>query len=204
MENLKIETRANVKFLVKLGWGKKSIIEALGKVYGDDAPSSKTIYRWIQQFANGREDIEDGHRSGRPSTSTNDDQVAAVADLVEEDHRISVKTIAKTLEISIGSVETFLRDRLNLSKLSARWVPKALRDDQRAQRAKAAIQFLNRFDDDRDNFFSRLVTGDETWIYQYDPESNNGSLKGQMAQSNSNRKGQQRRSWRRFFGIRKE
>ena len=33
------------------------------------------------------------------------------------------------------------------------------------------MAFLNRIDADPDNFYTRLVTGDKTWIYQYDPES---------------------------------
>lgn len=175
MENSKLEVRANVKFLTKLGWEKKEIIKAVDKVYGDDAPSSRTIYRWIAQFADGREAIEDDDRSGRPSTSTNDKKVDEVRELLEEDRRISVKVIAKTLNISVGSVETILKDRLGLSKLSARWVPKMLRVEQKAQRADCALQFLQRFDDNPNDFLDRIVTGDETWIYQFDPENKNQS-----------------------------
>ena len=73
--------------------------------------------------------------------------------------------------VSIGSVEEILHDHLGLSKLSVCWVPKVLRDDQKVTRADCAIRFLNQFDADPNEFISRLVTGDETWIYQYDPES---------------------------------
>ena len=44
MENLKFEVRARIKFLTKLGWNPNAIIEALGQVYGNRAPSKKTVY----------------------------------------------------------------------------------------------------------------------------------------------------------------
>lgn len=167
----KSELRVNVKFLVKLGWGKQQIIDAITKVYGDDFVSSRTIYRWIARFENGREDVQDDHRSGRPSTSVNEQNVDAVHLLVEEDRRITLDEIAMTLDISHGSVEEILHDHLHLSKLSARWVPKALREDHKIQRADCAVHFLNLFDANPAEFLDRFVTGDETWIYQYDPET---------------------------------
>jgi len=125
---------------------KKSIIESIQKVYGDDAPSPQTICRWISKFEAGRDEVEDDPHSGRPSSSTNDEKIIAVRELVEEDRRISVQAIAEALEISVGSVETILHDHLGLSKLSVRRVPKALRDEQKARRAECAIDFLNRFE----------------------------------------------------------
>lgn len=171
MENSRFEVRANVKFLAKLGWETTAIIEALQKVYKDDAPKKTTVYEWVKRFKEGREDLKDDDRSGRPSTSITDEKVAAVLAIVEEDRRVSVEMIATCLDISYGSAQAILTDRLGLSKLSARWVPKALRDENKIQRADHAIEFLNRLDADSESFYRRLVTGDETWIYQYDPEN---------------------------------
>ena len=39
----------------------------LNSVFGDNAPSDATIYRWIAEFQRGRKSTEDDeHRSGRP------------------------------------------------------------------------------------------------------------------------------------------
>jgi histone-lysine N-methyltransferase SETMAR len=171
MENLQFEVRANIKFLTKLGWESTKIIESLQVVYGESAPKQSTVYKWMKRFQGGQEALGDEDRSGRPSSSTSEENVIAVESLLAEDRRISVREIAHTLDISIGSAQSILTDRLKLSKLSARWVPKALRDEHRSQRAEQAIAFLNRLDADAEEFYDRLVTGDETWIYQYDPES---------------------------------
>ena len=55
-----------------------------------------------------------------------------VRDLVYSDRRIKVEEIAQALGISHGSVSTILHDRLGMRKLTARWVPKSLSDEQMA------------------------------------------------------------------------
>ena len=44
-------------------------------------------------------------------------------------------------------------------------------EDHEQQRAGFATGLLIRMDTDSENFFRRIVTGDEVWIYQYDPET---------------------------------
>ena len=44
--------------------------------------------------------------------------------------RIKVEEIANAVYISHGSVSTTLHDRLGMHKLTARWVPKSLSDEQ--------------------------------------------------------------------------
>ena len=58
-----------------------------------------------------------------------------VRDLVYFDRRIQVEEIAQALDISHGSVSTILPDRLGMRKLTARWVPESLSDEQMATRA---------------------------------------------------------------------
>ena len=73
-----------------------------------------------------------------------------------------MKEIANALHISHGSVSTTLHDRLGMHKLTARWVPKSLSDEQMATRASVYSTLLKRFRSKEDDFLSRLVTVDET------------------------------------------
>lgn len=171
MESVRLEMRVNVKFLGKLGWKPAAIIEALQAVYENNALPDSTIYRWIQEFKEGRESAKDLQRSGRPRTSITEDHVAAVQTAVEKNRRVTIDAIAEEVGISHGSVHAILTDNLGLSKLSARWVPRQLRPEHKSQRIECALNLLNHLNDDPENFYRRLVTGDETWIYQYDPES---------------------------------
>ena len=58
-----------------------------------------------------------------------------VRDLVYSDRRVKVEEIANALHISHGSVSTILHDRLGMRKLTARWVPKSLRDEENGKQS---------------------------------------------------------------------
>ena len=122
------------------------VIEALTNVYRDSAPKKTAVYKWIQRFKENRADCQDDSRSGRPSTSRSEENVAAVQSLLEEDRRITIDYISSTIGISRGSVNSILTENLGLSKLSSRWVPKALRQEQMDQRADASVMLLNRME----------------------------------------------------------
>ena len=79
--------------------------------------------------------------------------------------------IANALHISHGSVSTTLHDRLGMHKLTSRWVPKSLSDEQMAIRASVYSALLKRFRSKEDDSRSRLVTVNETWVHYYEPEN---------------------------------
>lgn len=53
--------------------------------------------------------------------------------IVMENRRITADEIANTLDISFGSPYSILQNRLNFSKVSARWVPNELSAHHKAQ-----------------------------------------------------------------------
>ena len=58
-----------------------------------------------------------------------------------------------------------------MSKVSARWVPRLLSDEQKATRVECSTEFLNRYKMKGDQFFDNIITKDECWIWEYDPET---------------------------------
>ncbi|XP_068243941.1 protein GVQW3-like [Palaemon carinicauda] len=161
----------NIKFLVKLGWKGTEIIQALQNVYGDHAPKKTCIFKWIERFRDGREAVEDDEGCGRPTTSKTLENVDALRSLVEEDRRLTVYQIAQIMIILVGSAHSILHADLGLGKLSARWAPKTLQPDQLNLRSELITEILTKIEANEDNFFSRIITCDETWVYQYDPET---------------------------------
>ena len=81
----------------------------LTKAYGESAISEIWVYEWYKRFQDGREDVEDDERPGRPSTSTTDENVVRVKDMVMNDRRITIREVADDVGIPIGSChEIFL------------------------------------------------------------------------------------------------
>ena len=57
-----------------------------------------------------------------------------------------------------------------MRKLTARWVPKSLSNEQMATRASVCSALLKRFKS-KDDFLLHLVTVDETWDHYYEPKN---------------------------------
>ena len=138
-------------------------------VYGSSAPSYAQVKFWVGEFKRSRTSLEDETRSGRPSDATDEEMCNKVRDLVYSDRRIKVEETANALHISHGSVS--LHDRLGMHKLTAHWVPKSLSDEQMATRASVYNTLLKRLSSKEDDFLTRLVTVDETWVHYYEPEN---------------------------------
>ena len=167
----KFEYRAVIRYLYLKGKTGQEIHCELTNVYGSSAPSYAQVKFWVGEFKRSRTSLEDETRSGRPSDATDEEMCNKVRDLVYSDRRIKVEEIANALHISHGSVSTTLHDRLGMHKLTARWVPKSLSDEQMATRASVYSALLKRFRSKEDDFLSRLVTVDETWVHYYETEN---------------------------------
>ena len=53
---------------------------------------------------------------------------------------------------------------------SAKFIPKLLSDEQKQHRLQVAQEMNNRSENDLD-VWNRIITGDESWVYGYDPET---------------------------------
>ena len=61
-------------------------------------------------------------------------------------------------------------------KVSAKWVPRNLSVQDRGHRVESSWELLAIYIENPDNFHARLVTGDETWIHHWDPDTKQESM----------------------------
>jgi [histone H3]-lysine36 N-dimethyltransferase SETMAR len=166
----KVEQRVCIKFCQRLGDTAALVYEKLRKVYGDDTMSQAQVYYWFKRFKDGREEVASDARTGRPTTSKSDENIAKVKAAVYSDRRITIREIAEDTGISFGSVQSILTENLGMRRVSAKFVPKLLSEDQKANRVSASTDLLQCTQND-ENFMKTIVTGDESWVYGYDPET---------------------------------
>jgi len=72
------EQRVCIKFRFKLGKTFTENFQMLQQAYGEDCLSRTQCHKWYQRFKSDRTSIEDDPKSGRPSTSMDDDHVEKV------------------------------------------------------------------------------------------------------------------------------
>ena len=77
-----LEQRYSIKFCVKPNKTCAETIRLLKEAYGDQSLSSAQVKRWHKSFKEGREDVEDEQRSGRPSTTKTNEDVNRVREFL--------------------------------------------------------------------------------------------------------------------------
>ena len=73
-----LEQWFNIKFLVKLGKNVPGIHQILQQVCGEYALKGRTVLKWVQHFREGRENPKHDAKSGRPSTSSGNENIDRV------------------------------------------------------------------------------------------------------------------------------
>ena len=183
---MSVEQRTNPKLLVRLGklflvhilpmaispW---TMVHILSEVYGQETMSRSRVFEWHKRFKEGREEVEDDARSGRPSSSRTEDNVERVRQKVREDRRMTVRMVAYELGINRETVWKIITEDLEMRKLCAKMVPKLLNNDQKDRRLQVCQDILGRLQT-QPNLLEKVITGDESWIFEYDPETKRQSL----------------------------
>ena len=73
--------------------------------------------------------------------------------------------------IHLSSVLKILREQLGLRKICTRWVPHLLTDKQKQSWVRLASQVIEKYDKCDPRCLEEIVTGDETWICHFQPDS---------------------------------
>ena len=107
------EVRAVIRFLTLKGLSSASILIELKGVYGEDVCSISTVKKWKKRFEEGRSDLDDDHRSGRPPKS---DMIKKVSDLLEDLPFKSCRAICHSLDIPKTTYLRILHDSFGLRK----------------------------------------------------------------------------------------
>ena len=131
--------------------------------------SYDTFKRWKNKFESGVESIKNAPKSGRPKFVSSKEIFSKIKEIIEGYVRFTVRDIARKVGISLSTVHLILKKQLKILKKFARWVPHLLTDEQNSQRVKMAKKLLQMFQTCDKKQFGNVVTGDENWVYYFEP-----------------------------------
>lgn len=161
-------SKENIRFYIKMRVAlhvpARDIYEELYTVHGDQAPCLRTVERWCQRFREGQEELDDDTRSGRPVTATTPENIEQVRLIINDDSRVTIKEIQEQTGLTYGTTQRIIKDHLQLTKITARYVPKELTDFQRNERVRICRENLRKFKDGTWRLCN-AVTGDESWFF---------------------------------------
>ena len=103
------------------------------------------------------------------ATTVTPEDVPRVESPIKKDPKMTYAEIQDIMKISSGSLTRILHDSLGVRKCCTRWVPHNLSEEKKPDRVDWCTHRLRKFDGGRSPRVWDIVTGDETWVYQYDP-----------------------------------
>jgi hypothetical protein len=186
------EQRVCVKFCFLLEKTAAETIVMLRQAFKDDAFGKSQVYKWFSRFKNGNMSIEDLPRPGRPSTSRNEENIEKVRQAINEDRRKAIEQVSGETNVSWSSCQRILTD-LRMRRVSAKFVPRLLTGEQKDSRVNVCRDLKEELRNDP-NLLTKILTGDESWCYAYDPEIKQASSQWKHSNSPRPKKARQVRS----------
>ena len=107
-----VEQRSAIKFCLRNEISVAEPFRMLQKAFGNFTMSQKNICKWYKDFKEGRERVDDLERPERPSTSTDEQHVNKIKELVHKNHRLTIRDLADTIGNSRRSPNTISQDIL--------------------------------------------------------------------------------------------
>ena len=164
------EQSVSIKFCFIAGPSATETLARVQKAYGKEALNRPNVSRCYSWFRDGRKLVEDDEKGGRLKSNRNDVNIVAVTDMVKHDRRIASIMIAESLNVPKTVVLRILKEDLGKRKMCARFVPHSLTLEQRKARVTSCQDIIAMAEADK-NFLNKIITGDETWCFGYDPKT---------------------------------
>lgn len=112
--------RYYIKFRVILGINPKTICDELTETLRPDAPSYSMVKNWAKRFREGREDVSDDPRSGRPMSVLTVENIECIREVIEDDPHSTYNDITAETDLSRGTIERIIHDHLEMRKVVSR------------------------------------------------------------------------------------
>ena len=172
----------------------------LQAAFGASCMNRASVFEWHKRFKEGRESMRDDERCGRSKKVRTPELIGQIKNFMDKDRCVSIETISAQFDVSEGTVHPIIREELKMRKISAKFVPRVLREDQKERRCHDSREMDELINSDP-AVLHALVTCDESWIYRYDPETKRQTSQWKHAGSPRPKKARQSKSTHKNFMI---
>ncbi|GFT58701.1 putative DD34D transposase [Nephila pilipes] len=108
---------------------------------------------------------------GRPKSVVVPEKINAVRELIKQDRHVTYREIEASLDISMTSINKILHEHLSVKKICSRLIPHNLTNAQKKARVDWCKEMLEKYIQGTSKAVYNIYTGDESWIYAYEPET---------------------------------
>jgi hypothetical protein len=119
--------------------------------------------------------VEDDKCSGRPSTSKMKENVEKIWELIHKDRRWTIYEyeLADTVGDQLWSLPGDLKRKFEHARcIATKFAPRLMTNDQKQRHINMCLVLWEKTNEDPTfTRISKIRTGDESWIYGYNPET---------------------------------
>ena len=164
------EQRVCIKFCASLGKSATETLTMIQQAFGDQSLSRAQVFQWHARFKTSHTSVDNDKHTGRLTSCTTPETVTRIQELVRQDQRRTIHDIAEEVGTGYGTCQQVLTGELGMHCVAAKFVSRILTADQKHQKVNICTQ-LRQLASDDEIFLSRVITGDESWVYSYDPKT---------------------------------
>jgi transposase len=136
----KSEMLSVIRFLNAKGERPAEIHKQIVAVYGN-VMNRQNVTKWCREFSEGRTDVHDERRSGRPSLIS-DDLHQEIEGEIRVNRRVTIRELHHIIPVvSKTTIHEAVTETLGYRKLCSRWVPKILTDSHKTNRMGSVLSF---------------------------------------------------------------
>ena len=105
------------------GLTQQHCIKELNSIFGNEAPSRTSVYRWYGEFNRDRSSLQNEFREDRPKSVVVPETIDAVCQLILQDLDVTYREIETTLGLWGASIHSILHENLNDKQICSHWIP---------------------------------------------------------------------------------
>ena len=159
-----------IKFYFKVGKNATDTYGMLQTAFRQSCINRASVFEWNKRFKEGRESVRDDERCRRRKEVRTPELIGQIKNFMDKNRRVSIEAISAQFDVSVGTVHTSIREELKMRKISAKFVPTVLTEDQKERRCYDSREMVELIISDL-AVLDALVSCDESWIYCYDIET---------------------------------
>jgi hypothetical protein len=130
----------------------KQIVAVCGNVM-----NRQNVTKCCCEFSEGRTDVHDEQRSGRPSFIS-DNLLQEIEGEIRANRFVTIRELHHVIpEVSKSTIHEDVTEKLGYRKLCSNWVPKMLTDDRKTKWIGSVLKFLTRYAQEGDEFLDLFL-----------------------------------------------